>query len=260
MTSKRSHGPSRAGRFRHPGRVARFVSIRGCTTTAEDSARPSHSAGGGESDGEQVLDILAAHPATRRFIATKLARRFVADDPPTALVDRAAATFQPTGGDIRAVVRTIVTLRSSSHRRPIAPRSRRHSTSWRVQSVRAGSTRTTRSPLSARRGRWGCRFITCQPPTGYTDRADAWVNTGALLNRMNFAVALTRGDVKGVIAPWTAGPPDTHRPGTRWYRTGRAGRGYRRVDTVARSRAPPIRRRESPCCSARPNSSESRGP
>ena len=62
-------------------------------------------AGGGEEDGERVLDILARHPATARFIATKLARRFVSDDPPPALVERAAATFQRTDGDIRAVLR-----------------------------------------------------------------------------------------------------------------------------------------------------------
>ena len=66
-------------------------------------------AGGGKKDGEQVLDILASHPSTARFIATKLARRFVADDPPQALVERAAATFRETDGDIREVVRTIVT-------------------------------------------------------------------------------------------------------------------------------------------------------
>ena len=66
-------------------------------------------AGGGQTDGEQVLDILATHPSTARFISTKLARRFVADTPPPALVDRAAARFRETDGDIREVVRTIVT-------------------------------------------------------------------------------------------------------------------------------------------------------
>ena len=66
-------------------------------------------AGGGESDGERVLDILAAHPSTARFIATKLARRFVGDVPPPALVDRAAARFRATGGDLREVTRTILT-------------------------------------------------------------------------------------------------------------------------------------------------------
>ena len=62
-------------------------------------------AGGGESDGEQVLDILAAHPSTAKFIATKLARRFVSDTPPPALVERAAARFRETDGDLREVMR-----------------------------------------------------------------------------------------------------------------------------------------------------------
>ena len=66
-------------------------------------------AGGGEHDGEQVLDILAAHPSTARFIATKLVRRFVSDTPPAPLVDRAAARFSDTDGDIREVMRTILT-------------------------------------------------------------------------------------------------------------------------------------------------------
>ena len=66
-------------------------------------------AGGGVEDGEQVLDLLARHPSTARFIATKLVRRFVADDPPPALVDRAARTFRRTDGDLREVMRTILT-------------------------------------------------------------------------------------------------------------------------------------------------------
>src|SRR6185503_3427297 len=66
-------------------------------------------AGGGMSDGEQVLDILATHPSTSRFIAGKLVRRFVSDTPPPSLVDRAAARFRDTNGDLREVMRTILT-------------------------------------------------------------------------------------------------------------------------------------------------------
>ena len=75
----------------------------------EGRARPRIKAGGGEGDGEQVLDILARHPSTARFIATKLVRRFVSDTPPPALVDRAAARFRQTDGDLREVMRTILT-------------------------------------------------------------------------------------------------------------------------------------------------------
>src|SRR5690348_15851908 len=66
-------------------------------------------AGGGERDGGMVLDILAKHPSTARFIATKLTRRFIADDPPSAVVERAARRFKETDGDIREIVKTIVT-------------------------------------------------------------------------------------------------------------------------------------------------------
>ena len=164
-------------------------------------------AGGEESDGERVLDILAAHPATARFIATKLARRFVADDPPSALVDRAAATFQATRGDIRAVVRTIVT--APEFFAPAAYRAKvKTPLEFVASAIRAGAfDANDAQPLVRATREMGMPLYYCQPPTGYMDQADAWVNTGALLNRMNFAVALTRGDVKGVIAPWIAGPP-----------------------------------------------------
>ena len=65
-------------------------------------------AGGGMEDGEKVLDILARHPSTAHFISHKLAQRFVADDPPPALVDRMAQTFLKTGGDLRAVMKTML--------------------------------------------------------------------------------------------------------------------------------------------------------
>src|SRR4029077_10682164 len=65
-------------------------------------------ASGGERDGERVIDILVRHPSTARFISTKLARHFVSDEPPAALIDRMAATFRSTDGDIRAVMTTLV--------------------------------------------------------------------------------------------------------------------------------------------------------
>ncbi len=155
-------------------------------------------AGGGRKDGEQVLDILAAHPSTARFIATKLARRFVADDPPAALVDRAAARFRDTGGDIREVVRTIVT--SAEFFAPAAYRAKVKSPFEFVASaVRATSAEANDAQVLVQTLRTlGMPLYGCQPPTGYADRADAWVNTGALLNRMNFAVSLTGGRMRGV--------------------------------------------------------------
>jgi uncharacterized protein (DUF1800 family) len=155
--------------------------------------------GAGKKDGERVLDLLAKHPSTARFIATKLARRFVADDPPKALVDRAAATFTATDGDIRAVVRTIVT--SPEFFAPASQRAKvKTPFEFVASAVRAlGAEASNVLPLvQALRGELGMPLYGAQPPTGYADRADAWVNTGALLNRMNFAVALASGRTRGV--------------------------------------------------------------
>jgi uncharacterized protein (DUF1800 family) len=164
-------------------------------------------AGGGQEDGEQVLDILARHPATARFIATKLARRFVADTPPPALVDRAAARFKETDGNIREVVRTIVTSREF-----FAADARRAKVKtpfeFVVSAVRATGAEVGDAMALAQAVRTlGMPLYMCQPPTGYADRAEAWVNTGALLNRMNFALQLVGGKVRGV-QPGTASAAD----------------------------------------------------
>ena len=157
-------------------------------------------AGGGQSDGERVLDILASHPSAATFIATKLARRFVADTPPPSLVSRAAARFRETRGDIREVVRTILT--SPEFFAPDAYRAKVKSPfEFVVSAVRAtGSDVVEAEPLVQAVRQLGMPLYMCQPPTGYADRADAWVNTGALLNRMNFAVQLVGGRMRGVRA------------------------------------------------------------
>jgi uncharacterized protein (DUF1800 family) len=155
-------------------------------------------AGGGQSDGEQVLDILATHPSTARFVATKLARRFVSDTPPPALVDRAAARFRETDGDIREVVRTIITspefFAANAYRAKV-----KSPFEFVVSSVRATGTEIVDAlPLVQAVRQLGMPLYMCQPPTGYADRADAWVNTGALLNRMNFALQLVSGRMRAV--------------------------------------------------------------
>jgi uncharacterized protein (DUF1800 family) len=154
-------------------------------------------AGGGKHDGEEVLDILAAHPSTAQFIATKLARRFVSDTPPKSVVDRAAKRFHETDGDIREVVRTIVTspefFSAEAYRAKV-----KTPFEFVVSAVRATGTETASGlPLAAALRTLGMPLYMCQPPTGYADRADAWVNTGALLARMNFAVSLTTPRFRG---------------------------------------------------------------
>jgi uncharacterized protein (DUF1800 family) len=157
-------------------------------------------AGGGQRDAEEVLDILASHPATARFITTKLARRFIADDPPTSIVDRAAARFRDTHGDIREVVRTIVTspefFAAAAYRAKV-----KNPFEFVVSALRATSAETVNAmPVVQAMRELGMPPYQCQPPTGYADRAEAWVNTGALLNRMSFAVSLTSGRLRGIRA------------------------------------------------------------
>jgi uncharacterized protein (DUF1800 family) len=155
-------------------------------------------AGGGENDGEQVLDILARHPSTAKFISTKLVRRFVSDTPPPALVDRVAARFTETDGDMREVLRTILTspefFAADAYRAKV-----KTPFEFVVSSVRAtGSDINDATALVQQVRQLGEPLYFCQPPTGYADKAEAWVNTGALLNRMNFALALVTGRMRGV--------------------------------------------------------------
>jgi len=155
--------------------------------------------GGGEHDGEEVLDILARHPSTARFIATKLVRRFVSDTPPPALVDRVAARFRDTDGDLREVVRAILTspefFSADAYRAKV-----KTPFEFVVSAVRAtGADVHDARPLVRQIAELGMPLYQCQPPTGYKDTADAWVNTGALVGRMNFGLALTANKIRGVV-------------------------------------------------------------
>ncbi len=153
---------------------------------------------GGMKDGLKVLDILAHHPSTAKFISTKLARRFVSDDPPPALVERMAKTFQKTEGDIRKVLETMFLSPEfwspESHRAKI-----KRPLELVASSVRAvGADITNDAPgLLFWIARMGEPLFLCQPPTGYSDLSSTWVNTGALLERMNFATALVAGRIRG---------------------------------------------------------------
>jgi uncharacterized protein (DUF1800 family) len=152
---------------------------------------------GGKDEGDRVIHLLATHPSTARFIAYKLARRFVADEPPGPLVDRAAARFRETQGDIRNVVETIVT--STEFRAPEARRAKvKTPLEFVVSAVRAsGSDVADARALARRIAEMGMPLYLQQPPTGYKDTADAWVSTSGLLARMNFAVDLSNGRVSG---------------------------------------------------------------
>jgi uncharacterized protein (DUF1800 family) len=152
---------------------------------------------GGIKDGEEVISLLARNPNTARFISTKLARRFVSDTPPPALVDRMAKTFQKSDGDIREVLRTMIYSPEFWSREAVRAKVK---TPFElvVSSVRAlGTDVDTPMPLVGWVGRIGEPLYQCQPPTGYSDKAETWVNTGSLLSRLNFSLALAGNKVRG---------------------------------------------------------------
>jgi uncharacterized protein (DUF1800 family) len=150
-------------------------------------------AGKGEEEGERLLDMLATHPSTARHISFKLAQRFVADEPPAGLVDRAAKVFLDTDGDLRAVTRAIIMspefLSPDAHHAKV-----KTPLEFVASAMRAtGAVVNNPQPLVAALANLGMPLYGAQPPTGYSMTADAWVNTGALLARMNLAVQLISG-------------------------------------------------------------------
>jgi uncharacterized protein (DUF1800 family) len=154
-------------------------------------------AGGGMADGERVLDILATQPATAHFIATKLARRFISDDPPPSVIDRAAAVFLKTDGSIRETLRAIVT--SPEFFSPATYRAKvRSPFEYVAAAMRALNAETDGDrPVLDAIGRMGQPVFGRITPDGYADRADQWLSSGALVARFNFANALATNRIKG---------------------------------------------------------------
>ena len=153
--------------------------------------------GGGIKDGEMVIDILAKHPNTARFISQKLVRRFVSDDPPPSLVDRVASVYTETDGDIGEMLRTI--LVSAEFYSPEAYRAKTKSAfELAVFAIRAlgGETDGSRD-LAQHIARMGQPLYMYQPPTGYPDRAEQWISSGLLVERWNFGLMLTADRIPG---------------------------------------------------------------
>jgi uncharacterized protein (DUF1800 family) len=158
------------------------------------------SAGGGKQDGEKVIKLLARHPSTAKFISTKLARKFVSDNPPQPLVDRMAQSFLKTDGDIREVLRTM--FNSAEFWAPEHYRAKiKTPFEMTVSAARALGAETNGAPAFHRWiAQMGEGLFLAQPPTGYPDTSENWVNTGALLERMNFALALSANRIPGTRA------------------------------------------------------------
>jgi len=154
-------------------------------------------AGGGIKDGLMVLDIVAHHPATAKFIATKLVRRFVADEPPPALVDRVAQTFLKTDGDIREVLKAIFFSPEFNSAEAYRAKVKRPF-ELAISAVRTLGADTNGGPAFHQWiARMGQPLYGFQTPNGYSDVAENWVNTGALLERMNFGLALVTNRIGG---------------------------------------------------------------
>ena len=154
--------------------------------------------GGGEEEGVRIIDLLAVHPATARFISRKLAQRFVADDPPQALIDRMAATFTRTSGDLRAVMETLLFSREflSEGAWQAKVKSPLELVVSALRALDADVIDTT--ALAQQLSDMGMPVYGANPPTGYLTTADAWSGSAGLVRRMAFATAVTAGRVMGI--------------------------------------------------------------
>jgi len=166
----------------------------------------------GENEGVKVLEILAHHPSTARFVSSELAQRFVSDAPPQSLIDAMSKTFLKTDGDIRAVLQTM--FRSPEFWAPEAYRARvKTPFEFVVSSLRAMRAEISDpQPLLAMLNKMGMPLYGMQPPTGYSTNADVWVNSAALLDRMNFGLALATNRLPGTsfnLAQLLNGAPGT---------------------------------------------------
>lgn len=188
-------------------------------------------AGGGEGDGEAVLDILAQSPATAHFLARELCQRFVADEPPPALIERVAQTFIQTKGDLPSVYRAVFLSREflsqGAYRSKIkspfelavsavralggelsVPDARNPAEAARLLRIGAASSQQNngggakrlraRAPLALRIADLGQPIFACLPPTGWSEDSRSWVSAGAIVGRLNFALALTSGQIGDV--------------------------------------------------------------
>lgn len=156
---------------------------------------------GGREDGERVLDMLASSPVTARHLAFLLCQRFISDTPPPSAVDRVAKAYQKTNGDLSSVYTALFTSpefwsKASTGAKVKTP------FEFVVSSVRALDGHVDDPfPISRTVARMGEPLYRCQPPTGYKNTSDAWVSTGALVERLRFGIALAKRQVPGVSWP-----------------------------------------------------------
>lgn len=155
-------------------------------------------AGGGIDDGLKVLDIVARHPSTAKFISTKLAQRFVADQPPPELVAKMAKTFTKTNGDLRAVMKTMIESKEFSsegaYEKKVKSPLEAVASAARATNADVSSTFALADTVA----RLGQPLYRKQEPTGYSNTSEEWLNSAGLLGRLNFATALANNKIPGV--------------------------------------------------------------
>ena len=166
----------------------------------------------GEQEGRALLHFLATRPATARFISRELAVRFVSDNPPQSLIDRMAHAYMSSGGDIPAVLKTL--YHSPEFWSADAYRAKvKTPLEFVVSAVRAGNaTIDNLRPVANALTQMGMPVYGCVPPTGYSWQSSTWVSTGALVNRMNFALALASNRLPGLTVTWSAEQNQTSDP------------------------------------------------
>jgi uncharacterized protein (DUF1800 family) len=163
----------------------------------------------GEQEGRELLHYLATRPATAQFISRKIAIRFVSDDPPQSLVDRLANTYLSSGGDISAVLKALyhspefwsTGVYRAKVKTPLE---------YIVSAVRASDANIDNlRPIANQLRALGMPLYGCVPPTGYNWKASDWVSTGALVDRMNFALSLAANRLPGITTSWTPRSDDS---------------------------------------------------
>jgi uncharacterized protein (DUF1800 family) len=156
----------------------------------------------GINEGLEVLHMLASSPATAKFISTKLAVRFVSDDPPAALVDRMAQSYLKSDGDIKTVLRTM--FEAPEFWAPAMGRAKvKTPEEFVLSAVRASGAQVNNSlSLVAALDKLGMPLYGMQTPNGYSWKSEGWVSTGALVSRMNFALVLAGDRLPGVRTDW----------------------------------------------------------
>ena len=152
---------------------------------------------GGYNEGMEALAMLASHPATARFIATKLAAKFISDEPPTSVVNEMTKTFVASKGDIKEVLLTMV-MHPDFWAKAKEKEKIKSPFELAVSAVRATGTEVAAPyQVFTWSEKMGQKFYFYQAPTGFPDRASFWINTGSLLNRMNFGMAIAAQKIPG---------------------------------------------------------------